>query len=53
MRLHYYKDKRGKWRWRLIAANGHILADSGQGYVRLDHCEYQANRICGHLLETP
>jgi len=27
-----YKDKAGKWRWRLIAPNGKIIADSGEGY---------------------
>lgn len=28
-----YVDDRGKFRWRLVAANGHdVLADSGQGY---------------------
>lgn len=25
---------RRKWRWRYVHANGHILADSGQGYSR-------------------
>lgn len=29
-----YQDKRKKWRWRLTARNGLIVADSGQGYVR-------------------
>lgn len=32
-----YKD-RGillrRWRWRRVAANGRIIADSGQGYTR-------------------
>ncbi|WP_324760317.1 YegP family protein [Haloarcula montana] len=27
-----YEDNAGKWRWRLEAANGEIIADSGQGY---------------------
>ncbi len=27
-----YKDKADKWRWRLLAANGEIIADSGEGY---------------------
>lgn len=31
-----YQDKKGKWRWRLIAKNGRIVADSGQGYSRRD-----------------
>jgi uncharacterized protein YegP (UPF0339 family) len=27
-----YKDKGGEWRWRMIASNGRIVADSGEGY---------------------
>lgn len=27
-----FQDSAGEWRWRLIAANGHIIADSGEGY---------------------
>jgi uncharacterized protein YegP (UPF0339 family) len=28
-----YRDKGGKWRWRLVHENGNVLADSGQGYA--------------------
>lgn len=28
-----YKDKRGEYRWRFKAANGRIIADSGEGYI--------------------
>lgn len=28
-----YKDKSGQWRWRFVAANGRIMADSAEGYV--------------------
>jgi uncharacterized protein YegP (UPF0339 family) len=27
-----YRDGAGEWRWRLVAANGNIIADSGEGY---------------------
>jgi uncharacterized protein len=27
-----YEDNAGKWRWRLVYANGNIIADSAQGY---------------------
>jgi uncharacterized protein len=33
-----YQDKRGEWRWRLVAANGNIQADSGEGYTRKLSC---------------
>lgn len=28
-----YEDAAGEWRWRLVAPNGNIIADSGEGYV--------------------
>jgi uncharacterized protein YegP (UPF0339 family) len=28
-----YRDSRGEWRWRLLAKNGRVIADSGEGYV--------------------
>lgn len=37
MRFEYYKDGAGDWRWRLVADNGKIIANSGEGYRnRLD-----------------
>jgi uncharacterized protein YegP (UPF0339 family) len=38
MIYHYFKDKQGEWRWHLKAANGRILADSGQGYEGEQEC---------------
>ena len=35
-----YKDKAGEWRWRLRASNGKIIADSGEGYINKQDCEY-------------
>jgi hypothetical protein len=28
-----YEDREGKYRWRLVHANGNIIADSGEGYA--------------------
>lgn len=40
------KDRRGKWRWTLFAANGSdILGDSGQGYVRKGYCVKRAQEL--------
>jgi uncharacterized protein YegP (UPF0339 family) len=33
-KLEIYRDGRREWRWRLRAANGRIVADSGEGYRR-------------------
>jgi hypothetical protein len=27
-----FEDGAGEWRWRLVATNGNIIADSGEGY---------------------
>ena len=27
-----YKDKKGEFRWRLVASNGQSIASSGEGY---------------------
>ena len=34
-----YRDNSDKYRWRLRADNGNIVADSGQGYSRRADCE--------------
>lgn len=37
-KIQVYRDRAGKWRWRLRAKNGLILADSGQGYANNSAC---------------
>lgn len=32
-RFEVYEDNAGEWRWRLVATNGNIIADSGEGYA--------------------
>lgn len=29
-----YEDGAGEYRWRLVASNGKVVADSGEGYTR-------------------
>ena len=31
-----YQEANGDWRWRLVAENGNIVADSGEGYKHKD-----------------
>jgi uncharacterized protein YegP (UPF0339 family) len=38
MKFHIYKDHKGEWRWRLVAANGKIIADSGESYTNKQAC---------------
>mgnify|MGYP000548428266 CR=1 FL=1 len=32
-RFEVYRDNADEWRWRLVVANGNIIADSGEGYA--------------------
>jgi uncharacterized protein YegP (UPF0339 family) len=34
VKIEVYQDRAELWRWRLVAANGRIVADSGEGYSR-------------------
>jgi uncharacterized protein YegP (UPF0339 family) len=34
-----YLDRQSKWRWRFVAPNGKIMADSGEGYSSLHACD--------------
>jgi hypothetical protein len=34
MKFEVYKDKAGEYRWRLLASNGQLTADSGESYSR-------------------
>ena len=36
--FHVYKDNAGEWRWNLKAANGRVVADSGEGYREKHDC---------------
>src|SRR6266550_3573904 len=45
MTYHYYKDSKGEWRWRLKAANGRIIADSGEGYKNEQECLADIDRV--------
>ena len=42
-----YPDVAGYWRWRFYAANGRILADSGEGYVNRQDCLYGIDLVRG------
>lgn len=39
MKLVKYLDAQHQWRWQIKAANGRILADSGEGYHHESDCD--------------
>lgn len=39
-----YQDSAGGWRWKRVAGNGEIIADSGESYTRMADAERAASR---------
>ena len=44
-----YQDAAGEWRWRLVAANNRIVADSGEGYASKANALRAAKRLGYHV----
>jgi uncharacterized protein YegP (UPF0339 family) len=40
MHFEVYRDGKGEYRWRARAANGRVIADSGEGYRNLVDAEW-------------
>jgi len=40
-----YQDEAGEYRWRRIAPNNRIIADSGEGYVDRNNAREAAERV--------
>jgi len=45
MYYHLYRDAQNYWRWRLIAANNRIIANSGEGYWNKADCVSAINLV--------
>ena len=41
--LHFYRDVSGEIRWKLVARNGLIIADSAESYKRIAAAKRGAN----------
>lgn len=46
-----YQDQKGEWRWRLVAPNGLIIADSGEGYTRKTDVERAVRTVTEHVAD--
>jgi uncharacterized protein YegP (UPF0339 family) len=47
--VEYYKDEANEWRWRVIASNGRIVADGGEGYKTKFFCAKDIKRLIEEL----
>lgn len=54
MKFYVYKGKGKKqlWRWRLVARNRKVLADSGESYTRRVDCLKSLLRVKGHCFNA-
>jgi len=43
--VHVYRDKSGGWRWRALAGNHKIVAESGEGYNNRMYCHKVARDL--------
>lgn len=48
-KIKIYKDNIGEWRFSIVASNGRIVADSGEGYRTKYFCRKNINRIIEQL----
>lgn len=47
-----YEDRRGEWRWRVIAPNSQVVATSGEGYASEQGAMHAAFRLRDYVLST-
>ena len=47
MQYQVYRDANYQWRWRLMAANNRIIANSGEGYHNQSDCLHAINLVKG------
>ena len=53
MKFQLYKDNKGEYRWRFVAKNGKIIADSGEGYKNKADCEHGINLVKDNAASAP
>lgn len=53
MKFVLYRDVSKEYRWRLVAANGNIVADSGEGYKNKADCAATIESIKKAVAEAP
>ena len=50
LRFEIYRDASGEWRWRAVAGNGQIVADSSEGYKRKWNAKRAAKRFVTYVV---
>lgn len=50
-KVEIYRDALDRWRWRWLAKNGQVQADSGQSYADKRDCTRGLERVTGGRVE--
>lgn len=50
MHYEFYQDRKKEWRWRILARNGKIIADSGESYKRHAACKKSLDSMLAHAV---
>lgn len=48
-----YKDGADEWRWRFLASNGEVIADSGEGYKNKADCRHGIQLVKDEAPDAP
>lgn len=52
MKFVIYRDRKKEWRWRIVAKNGKVIADSAEGYKRRGHAYKMAWKLATNTFEV-
>ena len=47
--VEFYQDSADEWRWRVVADNGKVVADSSEGYINRADCIHGL-RVTAHQI---
>lgn len=50
MKVELYRDAANEWRWRIVASNGRIVADCGEGYEHHNDAYREVLAVTGDRL---
>jgi len=48
--IEYYKDKAGKYRWRVKSVNGEIIGSSSQGFASKQMAQNNVALLATHIV---
>lgn len=49
IKIQYFKDKRGAWRWHIISSNGKTMATSGESFTRRGKARQSVESMIAHF----